>query len=314
MRHVRKPDALPEGIHPLRRFVLAACLFAMAGATASPDQAAIAAPPTAEQAFAAALRESIGGPSRVDLGDLASERLDAGLIFVPRDPAAQLLSVANLHVPADFVGLLLGPEGMRSPGILRFVPSGFIDADAAPAWTADDMLASLQETVEHANAARLKADLEAREVRGWIVPPRYNGQTHQLAWSALILSKSAPRDSDGEITVHAIGFGREGYVALAVTTSMQQSVETGHMADLFLAGLSFHPGKAYADALPTDRRADSGLAGAMGLDRLRKADSGTSFWSSDAVFPVAGGSVATLGALALALYIQRNLRREARRG
>jgi uncharacterized membrane-anchored protein len=303
-----------KGIHLLRRIVLAACLLAMIGATASPDQAGIAAPPTTEQTFATALRESIGGPSRVDLGDQASERLDAGFLFVPGEPAEQLLRVSNLDVPPDFAGLLLGPHGMRSPGILRFVPSGFIDTDTAPTWTGDDMLASLKGTVEHANAARIAANLEAREVRGWIVPPRYNGQTHQLVWSVLVLPKGAPRDLDGEITVHAVGFGREGYVALSVTTSVQQAVQTAQMADLFLAGLNFRPGKAYADALPADRRAASGLAGAMEVDRLRKAHGDVSFWSSDTVFPVAGGTVASFGALALVLYVQRNLRREARRG
>ena len=52
----------------------------------------------------------------------------------------------------------------------------------------------------------------------------------------------------------------------------------------------------------------------MGVERLHKADSGGSFWSSVGIFPVAGGSVAAVGALALFLYIQRNMRREARRG
>jgi uncharacterized membrane-anchored protein len=278
--------------------------------------AALAATPpeTADQVFAAALRQSIGGPARADLGDQASERLDEGFLIVPMDPAARLLTVLNRDVPADFAGLLLGTEGMQSPGILRFVPAGFIDSDAAPAWSADDILASLRDTVEHANADRLKANLEEREVRRWIQPPRYNAQTHQLSWCALVLPRSAPRDSDGEITFHAIGFGREGYVALSVVTSVQKAADIGRMVDLFLAGLSFRPGKAYGDALPADRRAPAGLAGAMALDRLHKADSSVSFWSGDAVFPIAGGVVAAIGALALVLHVQRTMRREARRG
>jgi uncharacterized membrane-anchored protein len=301
----------------LFRIVLAAVVSGMIGAAelpASPDDGSAAAPGTTEQAFATALRQSVGGPSRVDLGEQAIERLNENYLFVPKEPAARLLTIAHLEVPADFVGILLGPEGMQAPGIVRFVPAGFVDADTAPAWSADDMMASLKDTVERDNAVRSQANLQEREVRRWIQPPRYNPQAHQISWSALVLSKSAPRDSDGEITFNAIGFGREGYVALCIITSVQKAADIGRMADFFLAGLSFRPGKAYGDTTAGDRRVPGGLAGAIGVDRLLKADLGISFWSSDRVFPVAGGIVAAIGALALFLHVQRTMRREARRG
>jgi hypothetical protein len=52
----------------------------------------------------------------------------------------------------------------------------------------------------------------------------------------------------------------------------------------------------------------------MELDSLHKAESESSFWGSDIVVPFAGGIVAAIGALSLFIYIQRHLRREARRG
>jgi hypothetical protein len=39
-----------------------------------------------------------------------------------------------------------------------------------------------------------------------------------------------------------------------------------------------------------------------------------SFWGADTVVPIAGGVVAGIGALSLLIYIQRYLRRYARRG
>ena len=291
------------------RIVLAAVLSGMIGSAAT-----AAALETPEQVFAAALRQSIGGPARADLGDQATERLDEGFLIVPKEPGARLLAVSHLEVPADFIGLLLGSEGMQSPGILRFVPAGAIDADAALAWTADDFLASLQETVERGNPVRVQAGLEEREVRRWIAAPRYHSERHQIYWCALVLPKGAPRDLDGELTFHAVGFGRDGYVALTVLTSVQKASEIEHMAALFLAGLNFRPGKAYGDIQPTDRRAPGALAGAMEVAQLHKANSATNFWSSDSVIPVAGGVVAAIGALALVLHLQRAMRREARRG
>jgi uncharacterized membrane-anchored protein len=289
-------------------------LFGTVALAASPDKGSLAdKSERREQIIASVLRQSIGAPARADIGDQATVRLTGSLIFVPREPASRLLAVSNIAIPSDFLGLLLGSEGMDAPGLVRFVPAGFIDSNAALAWTSDDFLSSLRDTVERGNPDRVKQGLEPREARRWVAPPHYDPETHQLSWAALILPTSAPRESDGEVTYHAIGFGRTGYVEMTIVTSLEKAGEMGQMADDFLAGLNFRPGKAYGDALPADKRAPERLAGAMGLDSLHKATTGGSFWGSDVVVPVAGGVVAAIGALSLVIYIQRHLRRQARR-
>jgi uncharacterized membrane-anchored protein len=310
----------------LRTVVTVLCAGFVSGATlaATPDAAYQAPRPdqvhaadpaaTPDQVFAAALHQSIGSPARADVGDQASVRLADGLIFVPPAPAARLLAISHQQVPADFVGLLVGPEGMDAPGILRFVPAGFIDANAALAWTADDMLASLNDTIQSGNQDRMDQNLPELEARRWIRPPHYNPETPQLASAALILPKSAPRESDGSVTYNAIGFGRNGYIQLSVVASMQKADVIGQMEDGFLEGLSFRPGKAYGDALPADKRAPNGLAGAMGIGSFHKAPVSGGLFGADTVVPLAGGTVATIGAFSLLIYIRRHLRREARRG
>jgi uncharacterized membrane-anchored protein len=299
----------------LSRFVLAALLSILIGSTAR------AAPPgdspqlleTPDQAYVSALRQAIGAPARAELANEAAARLEENLAIVPKDPAIHLLTVLERDIPPDFIGLLLGADGIDAPGMIRFVPAGFIDADGALRWTPDDMLASLNDTVAHANPARVKANQEPREARRWIVPPHYNPELHQLSWAALILPQSAASGSDGEITYHAIGFGRDGYVEVSVVTSVQGADEIGRMLDMFLAGLNFLPGKAYGDVQPADRRSPNGLAGAMGLDSLHAAALDTSFWASDMVVPVVGSAVAATGALGLLIYIYRHMRRLRRR-
>jgi uncharacterized membrane-anchored protein len=300
------------------RIALAALLSGMVGIAAlaaAPCHAASTDPfETSEQVLAAVLRQSVGGPAKADLGDQATERLDDRSMMVPKEPAAKLLATMDQAVPPDFIGLLLGSEGIQAPGLIRFVPAGFIDANVALAWTPDDILASLNDTTQRGNAARVAAGQQEREVRGWVQAPNYNPETHQIAWAALILPKSAPRGSDGEITFQAIGFGREGYIHLSVVTSQEKAAEIGRMTTSFLSGLNFRPGKAYSDALPSDPRAPAGLPGAMGLDSLHKAESNSGLFSADTIVPVTGSIVAAIGALSLFVYIQRHMRRESRRG
>jgi uncharacterized membrane-anchored protein len=295
----------------LLRTLLAAILTGFVGTTAI--AAAPAAVETPEEIVNAALRQSIGAPARADIDDQATERLSDALVMIPREPAEKWLVVANRQVPPDFKGLLLGADGLDALGIIRFVPAGHVDSDAALAWTADDMLASLKDTIERQNADRIARNLQPLEARRWVQPPKYNPRTHQIQWAALILPKSAPIESDGETTYHAIGFGRDGYVELTVVTDVQKAAAIADMAEGFLSGLAFRPGKAYGDVVPTDGRAASGLAGAMGIDALHKATSSANFWSPDTVFPIVGGICAMIGGVSLFFYIQRNLRRESRR-
>jgi uncharacterized membrane-anchored protein len=269
---------------------------------------------TPDQVFMSALRQAIGSPSRADIGDQAAVRLADGLMFIPRDPASRLLTVSNKTIPSNFSALLLGSESMEAPGLIRFVPAGFVDSDAALAWTADDLLASLNDTVQQGNPARVAKNQQEREARRWVSPPHYNPESHQLTWCALIVPKSAPRETDGEITYHAVAFGREGYLEMTVVTSLQKAEEVGHMADDFLGGLTFRQGKGYGDAQPSDPRAPGGLAKVMEIERFHKAEVRSNFLAGDSIIPVAGGIVAAIGALSLIIYIQRHLRREARRG
>lgn len=311
----------PIGIRPVIRrclAVLAICLIAASGAAlgaAAPkgQDDAHAASEMPDQIFADAMRQSIGGPARADLGAEAAVRLEDGMVVVPHDPAVRLMQVNNKDVPADFLGVVLTSKGMDAPGTIRFVPAGYIDANSALEWTADDFLDSLRDTVEHANVEREKQDLPEREVRRWVRPPHYDADGHTLSWAALIIPKSAPRESDGEIIVYGLAFGRDGYIQISIPSSVEDAGYTAQMVDSFLLGVSFRPGKTYADYQSGDKRAPSGLAGAMGIDTLHKAEDRTSFWSSDVLIPVVGGLVAVIGALSLFLYVQRHLRRMARR-
>lgn len=128
-----------------------------------------------------------------------------------------------------------------------------------------------------------------------------------------MIPESAPKESDGEIVFHGLAFGRDGYIELTAEASVEGADAVGAMVDSFLLGVSFKPGKTYADFQKGDRVAPKGLAGAMGINSLHKAADHSSFWSSDVIVPVVGGLVALIGVIALYFYIQRYMRRLARR-
>jgi uncharacterized membrane-anchored protein len=289
-------------------------MFAFAGAAVRAQTGlsdTVRDPDVVSAAFGRALRQSIGGPARAEILDQAMMRVPDGMVYIPHDPAVALLQVMQSPVPADFAGLLLGSEGMEAPGIVRFVPAGFIDSNEALAWTADDFLASLRDTVEAGNAERAKQGFAPQEARRWSVPPHYNPEAHTIAWGPVILRKEEPPETDGETILHGIGFGRGGYIEIQITTDERKAADIGRTINDFLFGLSFHPGKSYDDAQPGDRRAASGLAGAMAINRLQKV---TVPVNTDHYIPIAGGIVAAIGAISGIVAMTRHLRREARRG
>ncbi|PPQ35516.1 DUF2167 domain-containing protein [Rhodopila globiformis] len=301
----------------LCRIVLALLPLALPIGAAATSPAAQAAAPglfeTPADAFADALRHSTGAPARADLGPDASVRLSGDLIVVPQDQAARLLVLWNLPVPPDLVALLLGPKGMDAPGIIRFVPAGFVDDATAASFAADDLQSSLGDTVARGNRARLQQHLPALEVRRWVRPPQYDPAAHQISWAALILPTTAPLGSDGTTTLNAVAFGRRGYIKLSMVTSVQDAGDAGQMFDASLSGLQFRPGAAYGDVRPGDRRAPDGLAGALGMDALHKKRTMLGAWLLDNVTAIASGFLATVGALSLLVYFRRHRYLESRR-
>lgn len=296
------------------RAILAILLSVLTATAALAQSDTILQPPAGDrvaETFAQALRTSIGGPARADIMDQATVRVPADMMFVDRDAAAKILTAMQRPVPEDFAGLLLGSEGMENPGVVRYLPVGFVDANEALAWTSDDFLASQKDTVEAKNAERQQLGYAPLEARRWSIVPHYNPEAHTFVWAAVIIRKAESPETDGETVVRGIGFGRDGYVEIAFTTDERKAEAIGRTVDDFLTGLAFRPGKSYDDAQPGDRKDAAGLAGAMELTSLHKAHAAV---STDNFIPIAGTSVAAIGALAGLFMLSRHLRRESRRG
>ncbi len=291
-----------------------AYMLCLAAYGQEPSQSTATPPGAADAAYVDIVHEAVGAPARVDIGEEATLRLSQDMFFIPQGPAERLMTRLNRAIPPDLEGLLLDPDGMDMPGVIRFVRAGFIDADAMLAFTPDDVLASLQDAVARGNKQLAQQGLPSLQARGWVKPPHYDPDTHQLGWAALIVPASATGNSDGEVVYNAIVFGADGYVQLSVAASMERAGEVENITHGFLAGVSFKRGDDYTDGVAAAPGVENGLAKAMGLDSLHKAPVKLSSYFADDMIPVAGAIVAAIGALSLCIYVLRHMRREARRG
>lgn len=217
----------------------------------------------AEADSAADIRSQVeAGPRDVPLRDEAMLHLPVGYNYLPRQPAVTVMEQLGNHVDERFQGLIL-PEtrGERWLVVMEYESAGYVKDDDAQHWNADDLLKSLKQGTEAANAERRQHDIPELEVVGWAQPPTYNGSRHQLLWSALARQKGAPADQPQTINYNTYALGREGYVSLNLVTDSAHIDDEKHIAQILLGDLAFNPGKRYEDFnASTDHVAAYGLA------------------------------------------------------
>jgi uncharacterized membrane-anchored protein len=294
------------------------CLFSTAAATQSLGQLPSGFPvfSDAEAAHLNALyydaqAHSFGSASRIDLADQATVRLSGTMYYVADyDLAHQILTAMHRPVPPEMLGLLRAMDGLESAGPVEFVREGAADADILLAMTPDDLLASLTASADRANKAH--PDQPQAEVRGWVIPPRYDPEKHQLIWAALIVPKDSLQSSGGTVEYNAIAFGREGYIKVTITSSMEKAKSIDALLTTFLGGLSFQPGKGL-DTADKVTPVENLTAKAMHMDTIQRGPRQMPVVFADKWVPWVGAGIAVIAGSSLGLYAFRHRRREARR-
>lgn len=255
---------------------------------------------------------SFSAPARVELGDQAVVRLTEPMyLLTDLDTSLKVLKLQQIPVPEHLLGVVHAAMQTDSHawGTVEWVPSGSIDADDMQAWSASDMLASLQDTVARRNKENPGRPLE---VRGWVQAPNYDPATHQVTWAALIIPQDSPKDSSGVVTYNGVAFGRDGYIRISLVSTVERARVAEAVITDFLHGITFNPGKGY-DVLAPKAREGNALARVMRMDDIHRAPIKLPSVFADKLVPLVGGGIALVAALALAIYGLRYRRREARR-
>jgi uncharacterized membrane-anchored protein len=212
-------------------------------------------------AFEAASKVHIAGPATVPVRDQAALKLPEGYLFVPTPEAGRLLKSMGNTIGNDLAGVVFPANNETWFAVIRYVNEGHIKDDDAKEWNADELLSSLKEGTEAANAERAKLGIKPMEVIGWTEKPRYEATSHRLVWSASTRDKGTTGTTGLGVNYNTYSLGREGYVSLNLVTELDLLEKHKPAALELLGALQFNEGRRYADFnSSTDKVAAYGLA------------------------------------------------------
>ena len=260
------PPAVPWGI---------ATALAQSSAPLLP---ADASPPTAEAreaeqqaAWQAAAAAAVKGPTEVALRDQAKLAIPRGSVFIPQAQANRLSRSMGNQPSPNFLGMVTTLDDADQWMVfVTWTPEGFVKDDEANDLDAATLLEQLRDGQEEANKDRIARGFPALALTGWLQPPRYHKEMHQLAW-ALGVKAMGEADSTASINFNTRALGREGYLSLNLVTGSEEFAQDRSVAEMLLAGLHYEPGKRYADFnASTDHVAEYGLLALIGVVAAKK--------------------------------------------
>jgi uncharacterized membrane-anchored protein len=140
--------------------------------------------------------------------------------------------------------------------VIRFIDAGYVQDDEAADWDAEEMLASIKEGTEEANAKRREMGMAPLTVRGWEEKPHYDKATNKVVWAI------AADDGHGTtVNYNTLALGRQGYMSMNLVADLNQLPSLKPHAVSLLSNLNFVQGKRYTDFnSTTDKVAAVGLA------------------------------------------------------
>lgn len=238
------------------------------------------------------------GPGSIKLIDQGSITLEKGIVFIRQPEASNLMSAMGNTPNPRLIGLITADSNDSNWIVaVSFIKEGYVKDEDARNWNADDLLQSLKEGTEQANASRRARGFPALLINGWVEPPAYDAATRRLVWSLSARSEGAPANEPQTINYNTYQLGREGFFSLNMLTDSASIDKDKPVARTLLAGLAFEPGKTYDEFnASTDNVAAYGLAALVGGAVLKKAGFFAlvlamiaKFWKVGALLVVAAG-------------------------
>lgn len=197
------------------------------------------------------------GPLEAQLGDQATLKVPEGFIFLGPQDAQRLLKDMGNFPSGEELGIVAGgSEGDNWFVVVRFVDAGYVQDDDAADWDAEEMLSSMKEGTEEANARRRESGVTPLTIRGWEEKPHYDKANNKMVWAI-----SADQGNEAIVNYNTLALGRHGYMSMNLVAALNQLPKLKNNSALLLSNLNFVTGKRYADFnSTTDKVAAVGLA------------------------------------------------------
>jgi uncharacterized membrane-anchored protein len=248
------------------------------------------------------MKDATLGPAQIRLRDQAVLSLPAMSAFLPEAPAKAMMKRLGNDTDANFLGIILPWNQSNWFITLDYIPAGHVADDDAKNWNADDLLKSVRESTEAANAERKKQGVPELDILGWVEKPHYDQAAHRLIWSISAKQKGAEATGANIINYKMLALGREGYISLVMVTDMDSIAARKPIANQMLSQIGFNSGKRYGDFnSSTDHVAEYGLAALIGGVVVHKLG----FFALIAAFLVKGAKLIAVLALGAVAAVRR---------
>jgi uncharacterized membrane-anchored protein len=209
------------------------------------------------------------GPVQGDLGNVATIQVPKGFKFTGSEGARKFQELTENPVDGKELGILIPDAQSQEDGagfwfiLFEFDPIGYVkdgDQKDLNAQTIATILDSIRRGTEAGNQERQRRGWATLSVVGWEQQPFYDPASHNLVW-AIRGSSTEDGKPTYSINYNTRILGREGVLSANLVVDPDQLKSVVPTYQKLIAGVSFKPGKSYAEMRPGDKIAEYGLVG-----------------------------------------------------
>jgi uncharacterized membrane-anchored protein len=185
------------------------------------------------------------------------------LVNLWRNPPAAANGVLGMILPASAT-----PADDTWGAVISFDADGYVSDEDAAKIDYQELLKTMQSSMEDANGERSKQGFPAMHLIGWAAPPYYDAATHKLHWAKEI--------EFADSAVHTLNYdvralGRHGVLKMNFVAGIGQLTAIKGVIPTVITMTEFEDGSRYQDFLPNvDKVAAYGIGGLIAGKLLAK--------------------------------------------
>lgn len=209
------------------------------------------------------------GPAQADLGNVAQVQVPKGFKFTGIEGTKTFEELLQNPVDGKELGVMIPDLKDKDDAdgfwfvLFEFDPIGYVkdgEQSELNTKTISTILDSIRKGTESANQERRDRGWPTLSIVGWEKQPFYDPSSHNLVWGIRGSSTEDGKPSYS-INYNTRILGREGVLSANLVVDPDQLKAIVPTYEKLLAGVSFKPGKTYAEFRAGDKIAEYGLVG-----------------------------------------------------
>ena len=197
----------------------------------------------------------VQGPGTGKLGSQAEMKIPEGYRFADSQGAKKFLELTENTPTGREMGLLINTK-TKWWAVFEFDETGYVSDEEKSSLDAAAMLKSIQEGTEAGNKERKRRGWSTLTVTGWVQPPNYSSETHNLEWATKAKDNETNRFSVNHNTRY---LGRRGVMSVTLVTGPEELASTLPEFRNAMGSFSYTPENSYKAFVKGDKVAEYGL-------------------------------------------------------